>query len=89
MAGPDDDTPIEVGIDLTPLLDKLGSDKDEKACFFLQLTRADDSKAEGMLLKCAIRTYDSKGQFQHESEVEIEDGAFGENPFSLKGATLN
>ena len=41
---------------------------------------------EGRLLKCAIRIYDSKGQFQHESEVEIEDGAFGENPFELKGS---
>ena len=33
-----------------------------------------------------LRTYDSNGQFQHESEVEIEDGAFGENPFALKGS---
>ena len=84
MAGPDDDTPIEVGIDLTPLLDKLGSNKDEKTIFFLQLTRADDSEAEGKLLKCAIRTYDSKGQFQYESEVEIEGGTFGENDFALR-----
>ncbi|MCH1503373.1 MAG: hypothetical protein L7V86_07315, partial [Verrucomicrobiales bacterium] len=64
----------------------LGSNNNEKFSFFLQLTRADDSKAEGKLLKCAIRTYDSKGQFQHESEVEIEDGAFGDNPFALKGS---
>ena len=87
MAGPDDDTPLEVGIDLTPLLRKLGSDKAGKSCFFLKITRADGSEAEGELLECAIRSYDSGGSFQEESEVEIKDGAFGETPLEIKSTT--
>lgn len=34
MAGPDDDTPIEVGIDLTSLIKNLGPDKDGKGRLF-------------------------------------------------------
>ena len=95
IAGPDDDTPIEVGIDLTPLLKKLSPDGDGggKGFLFIRLTRADGSEAEGELLECGIRSYDSKGRFQHESEVEIEGGAFGKTPLEitseLPAATLN
>ena len=83
MAGPDDDTPIEVGIDLTSLLKDLGPDKDGKARLFLLLTRADGSAAVGTVHECAVRTYDPKGRLLDESQLDIEDGNFGESPLMM------
>lgn len=88
MAGPEDDTPLEVGIDLTSLLKELGPNEDGNARFFLKLTRADGSEALGELHECAIRTYDDKGKFIRESKVEIEEGKFGESPLEIK-AVIN
>jgi hypothetical protein len=42
-----------------------------KAGFFLRLSRAEDSKAVGELLECAIRSYDPEGRFVGESPVPI------------------
>jgi len=78
MAGPDDNTPIEVGIDLTPLMKNLGSDEDGRGRLFLCLSRADGSDAVGELHACAIRTYDAKGGLLSESKIEIDDRSFGE-----------
>jgi len=83
LAGPKDDTPIEVGIDLTPLLEKLGPDKDGKGKLFLQFSRADGSKVEGQLHECAVRLYDPKGKFVRESAVKIKTGNFGESPLQI------
>ena len=79
MAGPEDATPIEVGIDLTSLLKVLGPDKDGKGRLFLRLGRADGSEASGKLHECAVRTYDSKGGFLRESKLNIKDGNFGKS----------
>ena len=79
IAGPKDKTPIEVGIDLTPLFEKLGAAKDGEARIFLRLTRADESEAVGVLHECAVRSYDPKGNFIRESELAIKDGNFGES----------
>lgn len=79
LAGPEDDTPLEAGIDLTPLLEKLGPDTDGKGKLFIAFSRADGSKAEGQLHECALRSYDSKGKFIREQAVKIKDGAFGES----------
>ena len=84
MAGPDDNTPIEVGIDVTSLLKDQGADQDGRGRLFLQLSRADGSDASGELQECAIRTYDSKGRFLHESKVEIENGTFGKSPLKIE-----
>lgn len=84
MAGPDDDTPIEVGIDLTSLFDELGSDQDGKGRLFLQLSRADGSDATGELLECAIRNYDPQGGFLRESKVDLEEGGFGESSLKIE-----
>ncbi|YCM42814.1 hypothetical protein V2O64_16015 [Verrucomicrobiaceae bacterium 227] len=83
MAGPDDNTPLEVGIDLTALLKNLGADEDGKGKLFLDLSRADGSEASGELLECAVRTYDAKGVFVRESTVEIKEGKFGETPLKV------
>ena len=84
LAGPDDDTPLEVGIDLTSLLKNLAPDHDGKGRLFLQLTRADGSEASGELHECAIRFYDPKGTFIRESTVKITDGKFGEAPLKIE-----
>jgi hypothetical protein len=75
--------PIEVGIDLTPLLKNLGPDKDEKGKLFLQLSRADGSKVNGQLHEAAVRLYDPKGKFVRESAVKIKAGNFGESPIQI------
>jgi len=79
IAGPEDKTPIEVGIDLTPLIDKLGPAEDGEGKIFLRLTRADESEAVGVLHECAVRSYDPKGNFIRESELTIKDGNFGKS----------
>jgi len=83
LAGPGDDAPIEVGIDLTSLLKDLDSDNDGKGRLFLQLSRANGSEASGELHECAIRRYDAKGDFLRETKVEIEDGQFGKSALKI------
>ena len=83
IAGPDDETPIEVGIDLTSLIDKIGSDEDNKGRFFLRLSRAKESDAVGELHECAIRSYDSNGELIKELGIEIGNGEFGESEFKV------
>jgi hypothetical protein len=84
LAGPDDDTPIEVGIDLTSLLQDLGPDKDGKGKLFLRLSRADGSDAVGELHECAIHTYDPKGHLLRELRLDIEDGNFGKSLLKIE-----
>lgn len=78
MAGPEDETPLEVGIDLTPLLEKLDPGHGGAGRIFLTLGRADGSKASGELLKCAVRSYGPQGRLRREQEVEVDEAAFGE-----------
>jgi hypothetical protein len=85
MAGPGDDSPLEVGIDLTPLLKKLGSNKGGKGRLFLRISRADGSKASGKLHECAVRTYDSKGGLLRETKLKIKDGNFGKSLLKIDG----
>ncbi len=84
LAGPGDNSPIEVGIDLTSLLKDLGPDQDGKGRLFLQLSRADGSDAVGELHECAIRTYDPKGGLVRESKVKIADGSFGKSLLEIE-----
>ncbi len=84
LAGPDDNTPIEVGIDLTSLLKDLGPDKDGKGKLFVQLSRAKRSKAVGKLHECAVRTYDSKGRLLSESQIDVGDGNFGKSHLCIE-----
>ena len=83
VAGPEDNTPLEVGIDLTSLLKELGPNKDGKGKLFIKLSRADGSEATGELHECAVRTYDAKGKFLRESQIEIKEGAFGKSLLKL------
>ncbi len=79
MAGPDDDTPLEVGVDLTPLLESLGEDADGRGKVFLSLSRADGSDATGMLHEAAVRAYGENGQPVKETPITIGgSGTFGE-----------
>lgn len=87
LAGPDNDTPLEVGIDITSLTNKLTSKKD--AQLFLKLSRADGTDATGELQECAIRTYDSNGNFLSESVVKITNGSFGESPLKIETIIRN
>jgi hypothetical protein len=83
LAGPDNHTPLELGIDLTPLLDKLGSDADGSR-LFLKFRSADNSDTTGKLHACAIRSYDAHGAFVGESVVEFQDGNFGKTPLTIE-----
>jgi hypothetical protein len=83
LAGPGDESPLEVGIDLTPLLSKLGSKSAGEGRLFLSFSSAEKSDATGMLHACAIRHYDDKGTFVRESLVNVQDGAFGKNTLTL------
>jgi hypothetical protein len=88
LAGPGNDSPLELGIDLTPLLKQLGPDATGDGKLFLRFSRADKSDATGELHVCAIRNYDAKGAFVSESVVEIKEGTFGKIPLMLE-TTLN
>ena len=84
LAGPGDDSPLELGIDLSPLLEKLGPDPDGDGRLFLSFGRAEKSEATGLLHDCAIRSYDAKGAFVRESAIGIPDGTFGQNNLDLQ-----
>jgi hypothetical protein len=82
LAGPDDPSPLELGIDLTPLLDKLGTDTGSR--LFLKFRTTEKSDATGKLHACAIRRYDAQGTFVRESPVEFQDGNFGKTPLTIE-----
>lgn len=84
LAGPDDETPLELGIDLTPLFKPLESDLHSDASLFLRFSCVDKSDASGILHACTIRSYDKKGKFISESAVEIPDGNFGKTPLVIE-----
>jgi hypothetical protein len=84
LAGPDDDTPLEVGIDLTGLLGKLNADSFKRGRLFLHLSRADNSKAKGEIHQASLRYYDAQGSFLKEQALTIDDGSFGENKLTIQ-----
>lgn len=83
LAGPNDDTPVEFGIDLTPLLQKAGVDAQAEARLFLTFRCSSKSETTGKLHACAIRNYDAKGAFIRESAIEFPDGSFSKTPLSI------
>jgi len=83
MSGPGDDTPLEVGIDITSLLTQLGADEDGQGRLFLQLSRAAGSTAKGKLHEAAIRIYDKHGKLLRELPMLIKDGQFGKSTLKL------
>ncbi len=85
LAGPDNDTPLEIGIDLTPLLNQLGSDADSDGRLFLRFScSGKKGDATGILHACAIRSYDAQGVFVREPVVETRDGNFGKTPLTIE-----
>lgn len=84
LAGPDNDSPLEIGIDLTPLLSKLGTKSASDARLFLSFSSAEKSDTTGVLQACAVRNYDDKGTFIRESVVEVQDGTFGKKMLTLE-----
>lgn len=78
LAGPEQPEPIEVGIDLTELLDKVDVDQQAGARVFLTLTRKDGSQAIGQLHEAGVRFYDNQGNFEREIPMDIGEGNFGE-----------
>ncbi|PAW84349.1 MAG: hypothetical protein B9S29_03930, partial [Opitutia bacterium Tous-C2FEB] len=83
LAGPGDESPLEIGIDLTPLLGKLNAKSAGQGRLFLSFSCDEKSDATGLLHACAIRYYDDKGTFLRESPVKVQDGAFGKKTFTL------
>ena len=84
LAGPGNDSPLELGIDLTPLLNQLGTTSGGDGRLFLRFSSADKSDATGVLHACAIRSYDAQGAFVSESVVRIADGTFGKTPLTIE-----
>jgi hypothetical protein len=75
LGGPGKNEPIEVGIELTELLDAVDADT---ARVFLNLTRKDGSTATGQLHEAAIRLYDDNGELLREVPIQVAEGQFGE-----------
>lgn len=78
LAGPGNNEPIEVGIDLTELFDQLDEAQQTRAKVFLTLARKDDSTATGQLHETGIRFYDAKGKLQQEVPMQVGEGTFGQ-----------
>ena len=85
LAGPDNDAALEVGIDLTPLFEKLEPGERERSRIFVRLGRAENSKAKGVLHEAGVRSYDSDGTFQKEVSLEIPSKAFGKHDIEVSG----
>lgn len=83
IAGPDDPTPLELGIDLTALFEELGPDADGEARLFVKFDRADGSEMTGELHAIALRDYDADGEFISETAIEIQETAFGTAPLKI------
>ncbi|MBX2850480.1 MAG: hypothetical protein KTR15_01895, partial [Phycisphaeraceae bacterium] len=79
LAGPGKNDPIEVGIELTELLDAVDTDT---ARVFIKLTRKDGSTAAGQLHGAAIRLYDDSGELLREIPMQVGEGVFGETELS-------
>ncbi|HJM62996.1 MAG: hypothetical protein QF745_09875, partial [Planctomycetota bacterium] len=81
--------PIEVGIDISELVEKLISNqrkaREDLVRVFVRLTKKEGSSLEGLIHECALRSYDEKGQFLRESKLEVEDGSFGEDALQVSG----
>ena len=84
LAGPGDESPLEIGIDLTPLLDQLGPGSAGDNRLFLSFSCAKKTDTTGVLEACAIRNYDERGSFVRESVVGVQDGSFGKEPLTLE-----
>jgi hypothetical protein len=82
LTGPNDDTPLEIGIDLTPLFNLSDSNTDGR--LFLRFNNAEKSNASGTLHACSVRSYDNKGKFIRESAVDIPDGNFGKTTLVIE-----
>ncbi|MDG2486464.1 MAG: hypothetical protein P8M65_02025 [Roseibacillus sp.] len=85
LAGPGEEGPIEVGIDITELVGKLSSEGDGEGRLFVTLGTKEGSPAKGVVKECALRSYDTKGQFVSESSLEVGGGAFGKDAVQLSG----
>ncbi|BCX48032.1 hypothetical protein HAHE_19400 [Haloferula helveola] len=83
MAGPDDSSPIEVGIDLTSLVEKVAADRTDGR-LFLRLGRAEKSDAVGEVHHAFIRHYDARGALVREAPFEIGNGSFGKEVLFLE-----
>jgi hypothetical protein len=84
LAGPNNDSPLEMGIDLTPLLDKLGAESADDGRLFLSFSCAEKGETTALLHACAIRYYDDQGSLVRDSVVEVQDGTFGKKALTLE-----
>jgi len=84
LGGPRDESPLEIGIDLTPLVSKLGPAAGGDGRLFLNFSCAEKGNTTGVLQACAIRHYDEKGSFVRESVVEVRDGTFNKKALMLQ-----
>ncbi len=83
LAGPDDKTALEMGIDLTPLYEKFGPQAMTSGRIFLRFSCTDKSESSGIVHTCSLRHYDKDGTFIRESAVKISDGKFGKTPLAF------
>jgi hypothetical protein len=73
-----------MGIDLTPLLDKLGAESADDGRLFLSFSCAEKGETTALLHACAIRYYDDQGSLVRDSVVEVQDGTFGKKALTLE-----
>ncbi|MEM9021632.1 MAG: hypothetical protein AAGC44_13800 [Planctomycetota bacterium] len=86
LAGPGDDTPLEAGIDLTPLLDAAGNNLGDQAAVFLSmdLSPAEGSDAQGELIEAGLRRYDAEGVLIDETPIPFDGGVFRDEGIQIK-----
>ena len=84
MAGPKNDAPLELGIDLTTLFEQLSANQKSAQKIFLTFDHAAESSTRGQLHECAIRSYGPQGLLSKEQVLPIQDGTFANNPLHLQ-----
>lgn len=83
LAGPDEPTPLEMGVDLTPLWEKLGADAQKATRLMVRFHGTDALKSSAQLHACALRRYDALGRFLHETPFPKQQGTFAETPLLI------
>ena len=83
LAGPDDNEALEMGVDLTPLWEKLGADAKKPVRLIITVRCADGSSASGTIHACALRRYDARGGLQSETPFPTQTGEFTAKPLVL------
>lgn len=91
LAGVEDNTPLEIGVDITELYEEISDDEDGKGRLFIKFHTADGSEATGEVHSCSLRSYSADGDFIDESDIKVDNAIFGKEmkPFIELQSAIN